>query len=79
MLCPQSNGDLTVESESARGESSAALDSRATPLSIDEIGHERLEGRLIWQNPEFLAVEVNNSSEPTLINLSQMSIIRPLG
>ena len=49
------------------------------PLSIDVIGHERWEGRLIWQDPEFLALEVNNSSEPTLINRSQVSIIRPLG
>ena len=49
------------------------------PLSIDVIGHERWEGRLIWQDPEFLALEVNNSWEPTLINRSQVSIIRPLG
>ena len=49
------------------------------PLSIDVIGHERWEGRLIWQDPEFLALEVNNSSEQTLINHSQVSINRPLG
>ena len=49
------------------------------PLSIDVIGHDRLEGRLAWQDPEFLALDVGHSSELTLINRSQVSVIRPLG
>ena len=49
------------------------------PLSIDVIGQDRLEGRLAWQDPEFLALDVGHSSKLTLINRSQVSVIRPLG
>lgn len=48
------------------------------PLSIDAIGQERLEGRLIWQDPEFLALEPPSGSRIVLVNRSQVVVIRPL-
>ena len=38
------------------------------PLSIAVVGKETIEGRLIWQDPEFLAIERAGSSRPVLIN-----------
>ena len=34
------------------------------PLSIAVVGEETIEGRLIWQDPEFLAIERAGSSRP---------------
>ena len=48
-------------------------------LSIDVIGQERLEGRLVWQDSEFLAVERLPASRPVLIGRRQISVIRVLG
>ena len=49
------------------------------PLSIDAVGQEQVEGRLIWQDPEFLAIEPPSASRIVLINRRQVVIIRPLG
>ena len=34
------------------------------PLSIAVVGNETIEGRLIWQDPEFLAIERAGSTGP---------------
>ena len=49
------------------------------PISVDVIGSERIEGRLIWQDPEFLAIERRPATRPTLINRRQITVIRVLG
>jgi host factor-I protein len=49
------------------------------PLSIAVVGQESIEGRLIWQDPEFLAIERVGTSRPVLINRRQISVIRSLG
>ena len=49
------------------------------PLSIAVVGQEPIEGRLIWQDPEFLAIERAGASRPVLINRRQISVIRSLG
>ena len=49
------------------------------PISVDVIGSERDEGRLIWQDPEFLAIERRPATRPTLINRRQITVIRVLG
>ena len=49
------------------------------PISIDVIGSERIEGRLIWQDQEFLAIERRPATRPTLINRRQITVIRVLG
>jgi len=48
-------------------------------ISIDVIGSERIEGRLVWQDPEFLAIERSPATRPTLINRRHISVIRALG
>ena len=50
-----------------------------TPLSIDAIGQERIEGRLVWQDPEFLAIEPPRSDRLLLLNRHQVVVIRTLG
>ena len=50
-----------------------------TPLSIDAIGQERIEGRLVWQDPEFLAIELPRSDRVLLLNRHQVVVIRTLG
>ena len=37
------------------------------PLSIGVVGQEPIEGRLIWQDPEFLAIERAGASRPVLM------------
>ena len=49
------------------------------PLSIGVVGQEPIEGHLIWQDPEFLAIERAGTSRPVLINRRQISVIRSLG
>ena len=34
------------------------------PLSIAVVGQESIEGRLIWQDPEFLAIERSGTNRP---------------
>ena len=36
------------------------------PLSIEVLGAERVEGRLVWQAPEFLALERPGAREQPL-------------
>ena len=49
------------------------------PLSITVAGQEPIEGRLIWQDPGFLAIERMAASRPVLINRRQITVIRSLG
>ncbi|MCH2565873.1 MAG: hypothetical protein MKZ93_04635 [Prochlorococcus sp. ALOHA_A2.0_51] len=49
------------------------------PLSLELADGLRFEGRLLWQDPEFLALERPGSSQPVLINRRAVLIIRPLG
>ena len=49
------------------------------PVSIAVVGQESIEGRLIWQDPEFLAIERVGARRPVLINRRQISVIRSLG
>ena len=49
------------------------------PLSIGVVGQEPIEGRLIWQDPEFLAIERVGASRPGVHNRNQISVIRSLG
>ncbi|HGY5531651.1 MAG: hypothetical protein AB8A49_00490 [Prochlorococcus sp.] len=49
------------------------------PLSIELPNGLRLEGRLLWQDPEFLALERPDSPQPVLINRRAVLLIRPLG
>ena len=49
------------------------------PLSIDLVSSERLEGRLIWQDSEFLAVERPGAQRPILISRRHVTVIRALG
>ena len=49
------------------------------PLSIAVVGEETIEGRLIWQDPEFLAIERAGASRPVLINRRQITVFRSLG
>ena len=49
------------------------------PLSIDAIGQDRIEGRLVWQDPEFLAIEPPASGRLLLVNRHQVVVIRTLG
>ena len=48
------------------------------PLSIAVGGQEPIEGRLIWQDPEFLALE-RTARRPVLINRRQITVFRALG
>ena len=50
-----------------------------SPISVEVIGAERVEGRLIWQDSEFLAIEQSTGSRPTLVNRRQVCVIRSLG
>ena len=50
-----------------------------SPISVEVIGAERVEGRLIWQDYEFLAIERSAGSRPTLVSRRQVFVIRSLG
>ena len=49
-----------------------------SPISVDVIGADRIEGRLVWQDSEFLAIERSSGGRPTLINRHQVCVIRSL-
>ena len=49
------------------------------PLSIDAVGQERIEGKLIWQDSEFLAIQPPSGGRVLLVNRSQIVVIRSLG
>ena len=48
-------------------------------ISVDVIVADRIEGRLIWQDSEFLAIERVAGGRPTLVNRRQICVIRSLG
>ena len=47
-------------------------------LSLDVVGLDRIEGRLIWQDPEFLAIEPARGGHLILVNRMHVVVIRPL-
>ena len=49
------------------------------PISIDLTSNERIEGRLIWQDPEVLAIERPGAERPILISRRHVAVIRSLG
>ena len=49
-----------------------------SPISVDVIGADRIEGRLVWQDSEFLAIERSSGGRPTLVNRQQVCVIRSL-
>ena len=46
--------------------------------SIAVLDQERIEGRLIWQDPEFLALERLGSTRPVLIARRHITLIRSI-
>ena len=48
------------------------------PISVEVLGAERVEGRLVWQDSEFLAIERNAESRLILISRRQVCVIRSL-
>jgi len=47
-------------------------------LSVDVVGLDRIEGRLVWQDPEFLAIEPVHGERIILVNRVHVVVIRPL-
>ena len=47
-------------------------------VSIAVLEQERIEGRLIWQDPEFLALERLGSTRPVLIARRHINLIRSI-
>ena len=47
-------------------------------LSLDVVGLDRIEGRLVWQDPEFLAIEPARGGRLILVNRVHIAVIRPL-
>ena len=47
-------------------------------LGIELNDGRRLDGRLTWQDPQFFALQREESSEPLLINRLAVLTIRPL-
>ena len=47
-------------------------------VSIAVLDQERIEGRLIWQDPEFLALERLGSTRPVLFARRHITLIRSL-
>ena len=47
-------------------------------VSIAVLDQERIEGRLIWQDPEFLALERLGSTRPVLIARRHITLIRSI-
>ena len=77
-IAPESYGDISTRSKPSGGPVAAELDSSQLPLNIAVVGQEPIKGRLIWQEPEFLAIERAGASRPVLINRRQISVIRSL-
>lgn len=48
------------------------------PVSLSLINTERLDGEILWQDPEFIALQPSAQRGPVLINRQQISTIRPL-
>ena len=49
------------------------------PLRVVVVGQESIEGRLIWQDPVFQAIELVGASRPELIIRRQISVFRSFG
>ena len=49
-----------------------------SPISVEVLGAERVEGRLVWQDSEFLAIERNAGSRLILVSRRQVWVIRSL-
>ena len=49
-----------------------------SPISVEVLGAERVEGRLVWQDSEFLAIERNAGSRLILVSRRQVCVIRSL-
>ena len=49
-----------------------------SPISVEVLGAERVEGRLVWQDSEFLAIERNTGSRLILVSRRQVCVIRSL-
>ena len=47
-------------------------------VRIAILDQERIEGRLIWQDPEFLALERLGSTRPVLIARRHITLIRSI-
>ena len=48
------------------------------PVSLSLINTELLDGEILWQDSEFIALQPSNQRGPVLINRQQISTIRPL-
>ena len=48
------------------------------PISVEVLGAERVEGRLVWQDSEFLAIERNAANRLILVSRRQVCVIRSL-
>lgn len=51
---------------------------RQTPVSIQVLGHSDLEGKIQWQDVDYLALNPGEGRPLTLIRRSSASVIRPL-
>ena len=49
-----------------------------SPISVEVLGAERVEGRLVWQDSEFLAIERNAGNRLILVSRRQVCVIRSL-
>ena len=78
-IAPESYGYISTRSKPSGGSVAAELDREQLPLSIAVVGQEPIEGRLIWQDLEFLTIELAGTSRPILINRRQISVMRSLG
>ena len=78
-IAPESYGDVSTRSKPSGVRLLQSWIREQLPLSIAVVGQEPIEGRLIWQDPEFLAIERAGASRPVLINRRQISMIRSLG
>ena len=48
------------------------------PIRVEVLGAERVEGRLVWQDSEFLAIERNAGNRLILVSRRQVCVIRSL-
>ena len=78
-IAPKSYGDISTRTKPSGFRLLQSWIREQLPLSIGVVGQEPIEGHLIWQDPEFLAIERAGTSRPVLINRRQISVIRSLG
>ena len=51
---------------------------KKAPVSLSLINTERLDGEILWQDSEFIALQPSAQKGPVLVNRQQISTIRPL-